>query len=393
MTHHAGLIRIIIIGIIVFSYAMFQGGFVSWFLFYATLPFLLFAMIIYLYPIKKLNVTRTFLDTDFTRGQTLDLSIALSREDRWPLYYVKVTDRHPFVMHEKKQRVLFLGFRREVTLTYQIESLPRGMYTFEAVDIELVDLLGWVRKSWTVGVPQQITVYPRVTDFMYVPIASNYEQGAALARYQVHKESTVVTGIREYQPGDRVSWIHWKSFAKNQTLRTKDFEDRQAQDTLIYLDRSTSDNFDDAVDFTLSVIQAMTKSESTGAFAVGGQNGLNMPVVTHQGHFERVRRYLATVEEVPNKQMLRILSEEKKLSNYKGILYIGTSLQKDCVEALTHAAPQVREGIYFIIKPDGSPRLTSAELHAETYLKARGWTTITLTPAQFTEAFGEVAKR
>lgn len=41
-----------------FSYAMFQGGFVSWFLFYSFLPFGLYGVAVLLYPLKKWNVTR-----------------------------------------------------------------------------------------------------------------------------------------------------------------------------------------------------------------------------------------------------------------------------------------------------------------------------------------------
>ncbi len=37
---------------------MFQGGFVSWFLFYSFLPFGLYAVVVLLYPLKKWNVTR-----------------------------------------------------------------------------------------------------------------------------------------------------------------------------------------------------------------------------------------------------------------------------------------------------------------------------------------------
>ena len=29
------------------------------------------------------------------------------------------------------------------------------------------------------------------------------------------KDTTMATGVRDYQSGDRVTWIHWKSFATN----------------------------------------------------------------------------------------------------------------------------------------------------------------------------------
>lgn len=393
MKHHLGLLKLLLIGVVTFSYAMFQGGFVSWFLFYATLPFLLFATIIYVYPISKLSVSRSFSETDLTRGQGLDVFVTLKRSDWWPLYYAKVTDLHPFTHLEKQQRVIFLGFRREITLYYSIANLPRGLHTFEATEVEVVDLLGWVRKSRIVEERQTVIVYPKTIDFMYMPIAANFDQGAALARYQLHKESTVATGVREYQPGDRVSWIHWKSFAKNQTLRTKDFEERQAQDTLLYLDRTKSEGLDDTIDFTLSMISAMTKSDATGAFIIPGPGGLELPVVTHQGHYEKARRHLATLEAVPEKQMIQILSEESRLGKYKGVLYMTSQLEQAFVEALVRATPQVREGICFVVQPEYQRQPEVADSREATYLKARGWHVVTLTPSQFTEAFREVGQR
>lgn len=393
MKHHLGLLKLLGIGVVTFSYAMFQGGFVSWFLFYATLPFLLFATIIYFYPTKKLSVSRSFSEMDLTRGQALDVFVTLKRSDWWPLYYAKVTDLHPFAHLEKQQRVVFLGFRREITLYYSIANLPRGSYTFEATEVELVDLLGWVRNHRLVEEKQTLIIYPKTVELVYTPIAANFDQGAALARYQLHKESTVATGVREYQPGDRVSWIHWKSFAKNQTLRTKDFEERQAQDTLLYLDRTEGVGLDDTIDFALSLISAMTKSDATGAFIVPGPGGLELPVVTHQGHYEKARRHLATLEAVPEKQMIRILTEEGRLGQYKGVLYMTSQLQQQSVEALVRSTPQVREGICFVIQPEQKKRSEIADSKEAMYLKARGWTIVTLTPSQFTEAFREVGQR
>ena len=393
MKHHAGLIGLLGLAFTIFAYAMFQGGFVSWFLLYATLPFLAFAFIIYFYPVRKMSATRTFTEGELTRGQKLEVEIHIKRSDWWPLYYMKVTDQPPFPEETPKSRVVFIGFRREVVLNYSIEKLPRGAYEFNALELELVDLLGWLLKQWTISTPQQVVVYPRITELSYTPIASNYDQGAARARYQMHKENAVATGVREYQPGDRVSWIHWKSFAKSQTLRTKDFEDRQAQDTLVYLDLTESKSFDDAVDFTISVVQAMASSDTTGAFILPGSRGMFLPAITHQGHVERVKRELATIEPLEEKWMRRLVAEDKRLGTFKGIICITAELDKNRVEAMTHMTPQLREGLYFVVKTEASPKLTAAELSVVDYAQARGWSVVVLPPSQFTEAFLEVLKR
>ena len=63
------------------------------------------------------------------------------------------------------------------------------------------------------------------------------------------KDTTMATGVRDYQSGDRVSWIHWKSFARTQTLMTKEFEDRRSQELILVLDERPSEVFEEQVEF------------------------------------------------------------------------------------------------------------------------------------------------
>ena len=85
-----------------------------------------------------------------------------------------------------------------------------------------------------------------MTDIHYVPIDTQYDLGSMISPYNVVKDTTMATGVRDYQSGDRVSWIHWKSFARTQTLMTKEFEDRRSQDLLVILDGRPSETFEEA---------------------------------------------------------------------------------------------------------------------------------------------------
>ena len=50
----------------------------------------------------------------------------------------------------------------------------------------------------------------------------------------------MVVGIREYQPGDRLSWINWKASAKRNGMVTKEFETGQSTDVLLVMDSTPS---------------------------------------------------------------------------------------------------------------------------------------------------------
>ena len=66
--------------LITFSYAMFQGGFVSWFLFYSFLPFAIYSLLLLFYPLTGMKMTRSISHTELTDGQELTVTIHVERE-------------------------------------------------------------------------------------------------------------------------------------------------------------------------------------------------------------------------------------------------------------------------------------------------------------------------
>ncbi|PAD62894.1 DUF58 domain-containing protein, partial [Bacillus siamensis] len=62
----------------VFSYAMFQGGFVSWFLFYAFLPFIVYAGLVAVYPLRAFQAAREISSARLTSGDRLSVTIRLT---------------------------------------------------------------------------------------------------------------------------------------------------------------------------------------------------------------------------------------------------------------------------------------------------------------------------
>ena len=53
--------------------------------------------------------------------------------------------------------------------------------------------------------------------------------------------------------------ISRKSFAKNGELRTKEFEDKQSQNTFVLIDRAVQKNFEHVVDYAASYVYKIVK--------------------------------------------------------------------------------------------------------------------------------------
>ncbi|MFC7366687.1 MULTISPECIES: DUF58 domain-containing protein [Bhargavaea] len=263
-----------------FAYAQFQGGVVSWTVFYMVLPFALYGIFLYIYPLRAVTAEREVSRREIAYGGSLQSAVRLGRRFMFPLLYVSVNEVAGSATQIPMPSTLFIwGFRRRKEWVYQTEPLKRGEHVLEGIEIETADFFGWMRKRRFIPLRQTITVLPKVTDMREVPSDASEERGSAAATFASVKESSVATGIRDYQPGDRLSRIHWPAFARTGELHSKELEDRRAQDLLLVLDGSPSPQFEEQVGFAASILKKSVETRSAAGFLSLGESGVAIPRV------------------------------------------------------------------------------------------------------------------
>lgn len=284
-----------------FVFAMFQGGYVSWAIFYAILPFVIYSISLFFYPLSLLTVERVIRTPRVQNGEKLTVIITVKRRFRFPLLYTvvleKLRDAEQLLSVENKLKKLFLfGFRREIEWEYEIERMPRGEHVLEGVEIEVTDFFGWIRKTRFIPIKNTILVYPKMTELLYMSIDTENDRGAIISPYNIVKDTTMATGIRDYQSGDRVSWIHWKSFARTQVLMTKEFEDRKSQQLTLIFDGRPSEMFEGQVELAASILKEATNHKARIGFLSTGQEHVAFPVIESEEQFRRVLIHLAKIK-------------------------------------------------------------------------------------------------
>ncbi len=82
---------------------MFQGGFVSWFLFYGLALVFLSSCFIPLLSVLGLRAERTLSSTEVEAGDTIEVVIKLSKPRLIPFFYYELIDYVPnSILTEKK---------------------------------------------------------------------------------------------------------------------------------------------------------------------------------------------------------------------------------------------------------------------------------------------------
>ncbi|MFD1360877.1 DUF58 domain-containing protein [Lentibacillus salinarum] len=368
---------VVVLLLLLFSYAMFQGGFVSWFLFFAVLPIFLYHLGLLFYPIKNWRVTRQ-LSSHVTRaGDRIQVTLRLQRSFPFPLYYCiceellpdtlqKMDDyneRYRYLDQPDKRpiprrikQITFPGFRRVVDLPYVIEQIPRGEHALQAVRVRTGDVFGIITKEHIFHVNDQISAFPNERPVKLGETINSYEQGSVSSQSMNLKNTNVATGIREYTPGDKFSWIDWKQTARKNTIITKEFEQEKSTDTVIVLDACYYKGinelaFETGIELTMSLLGSIQTQTSQAAFLSIGTNTVYFPLQRDPIKRNRIRQHLTNVQPGGTAPFSVKLRENlMQIASGANLILVTTHLENDFQDVVRKVSQHTRKLVVIFVQ-------------------------------------------
>lgn len=336
-----------------FAYAMFQGGFVSWFLFYSFLPFSLYSFAIALYPFHRASVRRVIPKRQHHAGERLTAAIEVQLPIWFPFVAITMAEGDITSLNTgpSKTTISFI-WKKKFSYTYELEPLPRGEHTFASVYLAASDFFGLIEKQSIHAVKDTIVVYPRYIAMTHQQVRGFFDQGMAASSLPFRRDRTMAVGVREYVPGDRVSWVHWKASARKQQLMTKEFEEQRSDDFILVLDRAPTPLFEELVTFTASLLRtSIHAGVRTGLVSVGCDRFV-FPARNSEEHLQRLFLHLARVDCDSHEPFARVIANEKRSWAASATLcYVTSSLQEEMVFLLREMAMR-RRGMLFLLKEE-----------------------------------------
>ncbi|WP_020060334.1 DUF58 domain-containing protein [Bacillus sp. 123MFChir2] len=395
--HAAKLLLIPLCLVSTFVYAMLQGGFVSWFLFYSTIPFGLYSLLLPFYALRDVEVSRITNQKEYVAGEPFISTITIKRKFPFPLFYLVVEDELPPHFTSYKQTkankvILFPGLKRNISFQYVIDTIPRGEHNFSRVHVKTGDLFGIMEKEATFSVLDTFLVYPHYVDIKYRQLENYFEQGALSANINLVKDSTVSVGVRDYIPGDRFSWIDWKATARTNNIMTKEFEQQRSNNIMIFMDRTSSPLFELVVSFTASIVRAVLKQNSPASFVSVGKERTIFPLDNGDTQLQQIFCHLAKVQAdsmFPLSQSVEM--ELKKIYQPITIILITSDLSLDIQKAADYAAIKNRRLIVVVVKEKAN-QLSHRELSILETLQKRKIMVKVVYENHYTNVFFEVSK-
>lgn len=371
--------------IITFCFAMFQGSFVSWFVFFTVSPFLLYSLIFLLVKEDVYRVERKIEPSRVECGQSAKVTVDVERKTYFPFVYMTVEElvSSEELVKSKMQgtsTVKFVGFTKKFEWSYTLENLPRGEHRFLGIEMVFCDFFGWAQKRVFVEKEQMVLVYPRVKEMKYVALQTKFDVGTMMSPYSVVKDTSMAVGLREYVPGDRFSWIHWKSFAKTQTLQSKEFEDRQSQELLLMLNPDASPLFEEKIELAASMVTAIVRGRGDISFVSTGDKTKVFPLIQSDKQLDQVMHHLAAIKPLENATIN--LRGQQNFKHIATLLYVTSELSEELLHTLANV---VKSCICFVVS-EQPPILTD---NAQRYKQVQ---VVHVNPNDYYHLFAEVMK-
>lgn len=361
---------------ILFAYAMFQGGKVSWFMFFSFLPIFIYAVCLKLYPISKWQVERKLQKRIIRAGDDILLVIRIKRSIPFPLFSLvceavfpntlkridngltKYTTfdsgQHLYIERESK-KIIFPWFKRVIEIPFQLHQVPRGEHILQEVKVRTSDLFGFIKKEHTFHLKDYIQVYPNERKITMDKQISSFEHGPISSSVLHARQANIVSGTREYIPGDRLSWVDWKQTARKNKIMTKEFEQEKSTDTLIVLDSSSHQNmseipYEGSVEIVMSLVGLLQRQGTNiGLLSIGKDAG-RVSLKPDPNKYEKVRNLLMRIQPSNNRNFSVQLKEEiTKTNGQFAIIIVTTRMDAAFKQVLTELRRKTRKITVLII--------------------------------------------
>jgi len=304
------------------------------------------------HSLKSISISRKYTNKAFP-GETIPVELNLSNKSLMPALWLHLSDIFPSEIASGPyfEQVLSLGSNQSQTLKYNLLARKRGFYTIGPFKLTSGDLLGLIQEKFMDGVMDNLTVYPRVVPLSKIILSSQMPMGTIKHQLHIFEDPNRVIGKREYQSGDSMRQIDWKSTASTGHLQVKKYEPTISLETAVFLNLD-QDEYDireriDTMEFSIvtaaSIINWVIQNKQSAGLYINGmdplntENGLPTAIIPHKGrqHFMRILEILARVKTSKSAPVLPFLRGHwKRLVWGTTLVLISGSAGKELFEEL-----------------------------------------------------------
>ncbi|GAY75337.1 hypothetical protein NBRC111894_891 [Sporolactobacillus inulinus] len=136
--------------VVLFLFALAQGGFLAWFLFYVFIPVDMYLLLLFVYPFRTMTVERTKVNQRIFAGDTLNLTVRLKRRWAVPFFLLTLIERpdDQRLAHATMKTQMLIWLTSELTTTIRLPNMPRGTFSLNQLELTVGDPFGFLNERF-----------------------------------------------------------------------------------------------------------------------------------------------------------------------------------------------------------------------------------------------------
>ena len=265
---------------------------------------------------RPMTLRRAPWGSEHYEGDDVPVNLELAREGRWTPAAVPILDR---VAGLARVEVLANRTgRQKLGGRYLLPAVPRGRYPFGDAIAVLEDPFGLERREVRLPAAGALLVYPRLTalDTLFSESGAHAQEGRRLllrrpTGFDLHS-------VRDYEQGESLRKVHWRSTARRGKLMVKDLEDAPRDETAVLLDASAAtvagdppdSSFDMQVRAAGSILAAHARRNRRAVLVVNARLRETQQVRAEDADWHRALELLAAAEPTGETSVASALAED-----------------------------------------------------------------------------------
>ncbi len=170
-------------------------------------------------------------------GEAFTVAVQVRNRSWLPVLWLRLTDTVPADLMPGAlfRQVISLLPRERLNLSYTLHGRRRGYYQIGPLVTLGGDLLGSATYETRQTEGDFVIVYPKIVPLHDLGFPSQSPFGILPSRERIFEDPTRIQGVRDYQPGDSLRKMDWKTSARVGSLQVRRYEPAISLETAILL--------------------------------------------------------------------------------------------------------------------------------------------------------------
>jgi uncharacterized protein (DUF58 family) len=271
-----------------------------------------------------------FHDDRVFLGSRFDVRLTIHNKGWLPVLWLHLADKVPSALGAAPpyRWVVSLAPRERLELSYALAGRRRGYYELGPFIAEGGDVLGTTKVRQPHEDAARVIVYPKIIPLRELGFPSQSPFGTLPSRQRLFEDPSRVRGVRDYQPGDSLRRMDWKTSARVGALQVRRYEPSMALETAILLNldsddyppRRRRDATEQGIVVAASLATHLIEKRQAVSLATNGHDPLRdpgsdgggvslpeLPLQKGRGHLMQILDLLARIERTPEGEAVPFL--------------------------------------------------------------------------------------